>query len=407
MNYLRSKAISSIGARTLVAEQGVFTNTRSAYVALQQTRGFVEYAEGASPESVQRTQIIDNATAPAVIEMMRDDQRELEGMGGTNDAVVEGPQAQMSGIAVQSMQAQAALEMEPIMLELRHLSLRCARQVWGRIRQSWTAEKIVRVTGRDGSDEFVRVNAQVPMAEKIAKESGRDVMEVAQMMLQRGMDPDALVTMDSVAEMDVDVVLDSAPDEGTLLEQKQTLLQQTLPAWSNVLPKRTANRLLLESIPNLENRAELIQEAMAAIDQEEQSSQMQMELDGQKAQLEQQMLQAQIQAQVMNSQAEAANFQSAAEQKQHEMKVAEFDLQRQQQEFQLKLEEQQASIIELVQSMGAKLELIISQTELNRAKAAKTIVDAQPPQPDVAVLVDDRAQPETEPMLMGEYPPGF
>ena len=221
------------------------------------------------------------------------------------------------------------------------------------------------------------------------------------------MDPDALVTMDSVAEMDVDVVLDSAPDEGTLLEQKQTLLQQTLPAWSNVLPKRTANRLLLESIPNLENRAELIQEAMAAIDQEEQSSQMQMELDGQKAQLEQQMLQAQIQAQVMNSQAEAANFQSAAEQKQHEMKVAEFDLQRQQQEFQLKLEEQQASIIELVQSMGAKLELIISQTELNRAKAAKTIVDAQPPQPDVAVLVDDRAQPETEPMLMGEYPPGF
>lgn len=401
VNYLRTKALSSIGARTLLAEQGVFTNTRQAYATLQQSRGFVEYAEGADPLAVQRTQILENQTAPAIIELMRGDEAALGSMGGTDDMVLDQSSAS-SGVAVSAMQAQASLELEGMMLELKHLSLRCARQVWSRIRQTWTAEKIVRITGRDGSDEFVRVNAQTTLLDQALKETGQPPELVQQMLLQRGMNPMQPVIENNVAELDVDIILDSSPDSGSLLEQKQTLLQQTLPAWSSVLPKRTANRLLLESIPNLENRSELIKEAMAAIDQEEQMAAQQSQIEAQKAQLDQQMLLAQIQGQAQLNQAEAANFQSASQQKQHEMQVAEFDLQRKQQEFELSVQKQQAELMALVQSMGTKLELLVSEIELNRAQAMKAMADAQP-EPTLILTLDETGMRSgtTSPALLG------
>lgn len=130
---------------------------------------------------------------------------------------------------------------------------RIYRQMWLRCKQFWTDEKFVRVTDEEGAPEFIQINQpvyqRVPLvlpdgSQAVDPETGQPMTQVA-MVPQPVMGPDGQPVVDPqtgqmqmqpqpiligydnrIAEMEMDIVVDTVPDTANLAaEQFATLVQ--------------------------------------------------------------------------------------------------------------------------------------------------------------------------------------
>jgi hypothetical protein len=99
---------------------------------------------------------------------------------------------------------------------IEDLEVRIYRQCWNRARQFWTAPMYVRVTDDEGSPEFIGVNQPKMGPPQLVQ--GPDGMPTLQ--------PTVLGYENQLAELDVDIILDSVPDTANVQqEQFQTLAE--------------------------------------------------------------------------------------------------------------------------------------------------------------------------------------
>jgi hypothetical protein len=116
---------------------------------------------------------------------------------------------------------------------LRDLDHGVYRRVWNLIRQFWTGETWIRVTDDARNLKWVGLNATV----------ANPLTGVP-------------VVVHSVADLDVDIVIDDAPDTiAPAIEQFQALVELKKLDAQNEIPFR----LLIEAAPNLRNRDRLLQ----------------------------------------------------------------------------------------------------------------------------------------------------
>lgn len=135
---------------------------------------------------------------------MQEAKAELERMG-PNPAVLGQSNKDASGRAQLVRQQAGLTELTPVLGGIEDLELRVYRQMWARIKQFWTAQKTVRVTDDIGAAKFLMVN------EPVTQEVQGIVM---------GPDGQPTVGMQTVvvevknrpAEMDMDIIIDAAPD---------------------------------------------------------------------------------------------------------------------------------------------------------------------------------------------------
>ena len=218
--------------------------------------------EGALAMGMRPFEFINNNDQVAgQFNLLTESKAEID-MMGPNASLLGEVQGQQSGRAIMAQQQAGLVEVAPIYDSLRDWTLRCYRAMWNRIRQFWTDERWIRITDEMEAPQFLAVN------------------------VFRGMDPMTMqpIVENAVAEMDLDIIIDEAPDFVTLRHEQFEQLSQMMQAGVPIPPE-----MLIET-SNLRDKARIMEQIKAAQEQQMQMQMAQMQnvqqLEGVKAQTE-------------------------------------------------------------------------------------------------------------------------
>jgi hypothetical protein len=168
-----------------------------------------------------------NELAAAQFDLLQEAKQEIDSVG-VNAAMQGTEQRAMSGRALMVRDEQGKNELGPVFDWFSSWQLEVYRKIWCRVRQFWTAEKWIRVTDDERNVRFVGLNQPLTLGDKIMEDMRQKGVDVTPEMEQQAKESPALQqvvgTKNSVAEMDVDITLDSVPATASLqIEQFQAL----------------------------------------------------------------------------------------------------------------------------------------------------------------------------------------
>ena len=303
INKRRSKALHLMSVRQVRWERGAVEDINKARDELAKPDGVVETTPGMEFEVLKTGDM-----AQAQFKLLEEAKLEIDAVGYS--AAASGKEERlMSGIALRNREAAAQTELAPMFDVLKHLDVRVYRKVWNRIRQYWKEEKWIRVTDDPSTVRFVGLNYKD---------------EAGQMQNQ-------------VDELDVDIVIDDAPDSVTVQQEEFIALSEMVKSGVPIPP--TA---IVES-SSLKNKDRILQEMRQgmAVPPELQERMQLMEDELKKRTEEVQTLRADQSTEVMKIQAKAQADQMGREQD-AAMSAAQFEQQRVQSEREFALKAQQS-----------------------------------------------------------------
>ena len=164
----------------------------------------------------------------------------------TGKQLVEASASGMSGKAIRSLQQAGLLELAPLFDVHSQWKKQVYRAVWDRIKQFWREEKWLRVTDNEENLRWVGLNVPMTVAEqKVMEQTGMGLSEVREEFADKFqelymMEPSEAepVIENSVAEMDVDIIIEEVPDTVNLQSEQFELLVKMYSAnpWSQQNP---------------------------------------------------------------------------------------------------------------------------------------------------------------------------
>ena len=150
------------------------------------------------------------------LELLQEAKAEMERMA-PNPAMLGRDGQDASGRALMARQQSGLVELANVYGALEDWELRIYRQCWGRVKQFWTAPQFIRVTDDEDNPKFVGLNQPVMGDPTVGVHP-----QTGQPQLQRNV----LGYRNPVAEMDVDIEIDTQQDVGSLqAEAFQDLLE--------------------------------------------------------------------------------------------------------------------------------------------------------------------------------------
>lgn len=276
-NKRRSKLLHHLTVRQ------VRYDSTSSGVDIEQARKELAKPDGVVDAPKDGVEVLSNADQVAgQFQMLQITGQELD-LIGANSALLGEQGGAPSGKAIQLNQSGGMIELGNLFDGLRHLDRRVFIAVWNRIRQFWDEEKWVRVTDDERNVRFVGYNV--------------DPMKQIEMLMQNGgeMPGNVSVMQRPVAELNVDITIEDAPD-GIAPQQEQF---DSLVALKQADPQAIPTELLIEVMPNLRNKAKILEhlEKMRQPDPMQQQIQMagiQAELENKGADTQVKQSQAQL-----------------------------------------------------------------------------------------------------------------
>lgn len=148
---------------------------------------------------------------------------------GPNPAVLGRQGADTSGRALLARQQAGLVELAVVLDQLEDFELRVYRAIWMRCKQFWKAPQFIRVTDDPQSPSFVQVNEPIPNPQAGQPLVGPDGQplphpETGQPMVDAQghplPHPDVLGYKNPIAEMDVDIVIDTQPATATIMQEQ-------------------------------------------------------------------------------------------------------------------------------------------------------------------------------------------
>lgn len=253
INKRRSKLLHQLMSRQTWGPKGAVKSVSAMKRELAKPDGHIEIereAMAASAElGVQPFNIINQTDQTAgQARLLAEAKSEID-LQGANSAL-QGVGEASSGREVIARQQGGMIEITPIQDELSHFSQRVFRHVWWAVRQFWTGEKWVRVTDDPRNLKYVAINRPIPLQERLA---GMDRSQVVQVAYRMGLTPNdprlqAPVGIEnSLAEMDVDILLEEVEDQITLAGETF----EQLVALASSAPGSVPIEILIEATPNL------------------------------------------------------------------------------------------------------------------------------------------------------------
>lgn len=179
-----------------------------------------------------------------------------------------GPQPP-SGRAEQIRQAAGMQELQRVLGRFADWELRIYKAVWSRQRQFWKDAKWIRVTGEENAPKYIRINEPIPGTgiPQIDPQTGQQATDqTGQPMWQQ---PPKM--KNHIAEMDMDIIIDTVPDTASLEQEVWSELMgllKTNPTYAQQVPFELA----IEMSP-LPRKRDLIQKVEAAKAQQAQGQQ--------------------------------------------------------------------------------------------------------------------------------------
>jgi hypothetical protein len=130
---------------------------------------------------------------------------EIEGFGPNPQLLGQTTESGQSGRAIALLQQAGMAELGPYILAFRGWKLRVYRALYNAVQKHWNAERWIRVTDDDGIAQYVQINGMQ------MDENGQPTM------------------VNAIGQLDVDIILDEAPDAVTIQGQSFEFLQALGP----------------------------------------------------------------------------------------------------------------------------------------------------------------------------------
>jgi len=172
-------------------------------------------------------QVLDTqAETTGNLNMLQEAKSEIDLLGPNNALQGKNTEGQ-SGRAIIAQQQAGLAELAPLYDRFNDFKLRIYRATWARIKQFWTSPKWIRITDDEQSVQFIGLN-QV-----------------------QGIDPMTMQPQVSnpVAQMDVDVILETGPDTVTLQSEEFEQLAQIMPQLAALPPPYALALIEASSLP--------------------------------------------------------------------------------------------------------------------------------------------------------------
>ena len=408
INKRRSKALHLMSVRQTFGTAGAVADVDKARAEMAKPDGHVEFAYGELNKDFGVLPTGDMAAAQ--FNLLTEAKMEIDAVGYNAAASGKDTRA-ISGVALRQRTQASQTELAPMFNVLKHLDIRVYRKVWNRIKQYWSAEKWIRVTDDENNLKFVGLNKPVTKGESLiqqAQQGGATPEVLQQLAVRIQTDPtmkQIVSTENDIAQLDVDIVMDDAPDTVTQeVEDFQAMAEMVksgfpLPPEAVIMASPLSNKdKILKMMkeqpqipPEMKEKLEQMQEQMQklseenqALKQDQQSEQMKVQASvaesQAKLQLATQEAQATLALQKEKQEGEAALARAKAE--------ADFALKKYVAEMEMEMEEKRC---EHEKKMGEQ------KFELD--KKVKTDA-AMPDEVRVAHYKNELAQTDVMPPLM-------
>jgi len=227
VNFRLSKMLHWLMVNQLFYEPGAFEDGN-----VENVRREINKPDGVIPvRDVNKIKVERGLDVVAALGAAGEDARQFLEMGGPNPQL-QGEQGRAtSGRAVLALQQAGLGQLGPIFDRLYEWELRCYRAMWSRVQQFWRAPMYVRVTDDKNAAKFAAVNgARVIHADNGNQQQppgGQPPMapmqggpELGAMLGHNGGPPMAPEDMGEtgpmLAELDMDIIIDRAPEAATL-----------------------------------------------------------------------------------------------------------------------------------------------------------------------------------------------
>lgn len=300
INKRRSKALHLLSVRQIQYEDGALEDVDETARQLARPDGKIKLNPGFEFKVLETTDL-----AEGQFKLLEQIQERMSS-SGPNASMAGKDDRDLSGKAIIAQQAGGSLELAPIADALRQLDKRVYEATWLRIRQFWNAEKWIRVTKDNKDTEWVGLNRKVTVG--MAIQSLPPDQQQAQMQRLGITSPDdprlnvVIHTLNDVANMDVDITVDDAPEFPTLAAEQFTQLTDLAGAGVPIPPKAL---ILASSLRDKKDILDQMDEAQASQAQAQQAAQ---QMTVQKATADIQKTQAQtahLQASTVKTNADA------------------------------------------------------------------------------------------------------
>ena len=304
INKRRSKALHLMSVRQVMFERGAVEDVNKARQELARPDGVVEVTPGMVFEVLKTGDM-----AAAQFNLLQESKNEIDAVG-YNAAVSGKEQKSMSGVALENRRMAGQTEIAPMFDVLKHLDIRVYRKIWNRIKQYWKEEKWIRVTDDQSNLRWVGLNVPDPATGQI---------------------------QNNIPELDVDIIIDDAPDAVTMQQEEFVALAEIVKSGIQVPP--TA---IIEA-SNLKNKDKILQEMRQGMQVPPQVKEQMQKLQQENiqlkagAQVEAMKLQAEVQADKAKLAMDREKMQAEIQLK-REMAAAEIQLEREKARNEIMLE---------------------------------------------------------------------
>jgi len=277
VNHRRSKLLHMLNSRLTIGARGA-VDVQKLTLEKAKPDGHVEFDPAYAEAGIRPFEFVPQGDQVAgQFNLLVESKNEID-LLGPNAALLGQVQGQQSGRAIIAQQQAGLAELAPLYDSLRDWNIRVYRAVWARIRQFWTDERWVRITSDVQAPQFLQINQIVG----VDPFTGQPVVE------------------NSPAQMDVDIIIDDAPDYVTLRQEQFEQLTAMAQAGIPIPPE-----LLIET-SNLRDKAAIIERMQAQQQAAAQAMQAQAEMEAAKVQGDVALKQAQAQRHVAAAAVDAA-----------------------------------------------------------------------------------------------------
>jgi len=329
INHRRSKALFMLSSKTVIADKGAFGNASRNTVLdwLRKGFSFLEKIPGAEVNIDSQQDLGQSQLA-----FYQDAQQAMDSVGA-NPELTGSTDNAISGRAFIARQQGGMVEVAGIFSRHSEWKRRVYRQCWARIKQFWGEEKWIRVTDEEEVMRFVGLNQKVTYAELALEEQSGQSIETLRADYDTNVDKliegmieaspqmaEIAETRNNVPELDMDIMLEEAPDTITIQQEQFETLAQL--AGSRVDPPMF--RALLK-MSTMRNKDAVLEELEGKEEDQEQVA----EREAQAAKIQELMLQLEIQGKQTDTentqadtelkQASAMEKKASAMQKAHEI----------------------------------------------------------------------------------------
>ncbi len=297
INKRRNKALHLLSQRQTYSSKGSVSPENVARLKAEMAKpdGHLEFEFGEFGKDFGV--IPTNDMAQGNLALLQDAKQEIDSQGA-NAALSGKQEGSMSGRALQARQQGGQLEVTPLLDRHKQWKKMVYRAVWDRIKQFWTDERWIRVTDSDQKVSFVGMNVPITRGQ-VLQQQGYPIPDGFENDPRLGQQ---VGTENAVAEMDVDIIIDSSMDVVTLQQESFQILAELYKANPQAVPFD-----FLVEASSLPNKDRLLKK-MRGEDEQSQGQQQQMQAQQQQQQqIQQQAIQlefAEKQADVDKTQAE-------------------------------------------------------------------------------------------------------